>query len=422
MWLILLFIGAFALETQAQEQSEKRVSLTFNYGVTYGLANGGTFGPLAGDFNVASFRQPIYGGSFQYAFTPAWSINTGLQFGEFTNQFTEDPPFQNDFFNVTVKGVTNLNNLLNLRWGASRFVNPYFSFGLGMMRSQIVTDDLDSEDLSLMATGGAGLMFYLFRGADLFVQYDYHVVGSDLLDGVSGDGGTDKFAALNAGIRINFGPSGTKHASWPPSRERRVREPAPRPEVPEPEPELEPEVEPKVEPEPEVILDESTRRQLSAIEMFRQSPLMTSNRFIEEARERAEIRRQQKLEEERRIAEMRREEERRAAEMRMEEQRRAEAEAARVITDEPAPGHYVQVFSFRSRAYADQLRDDLIELLNEHFDDASQRVVIHRYGDYHRVLVGPFTRFSQARNAQQEFLSQYEEAFIITYPRQYQEE
>ena len=409
MWLILLFIGAFALETQAQEQSEKRVSLTFNYGVTYGLANGGTFGPLAGDFNVASFRQPVYGGSFQYAFTPAWSINTGLQFGEFTNQFADDPPFQNDYFNVTVKGVTNLNNLFNLRGGATRFVNPYFSFGLGMMRSQIVTDDLDSEDLSLMATGGAGLMFYLFRSADLFVQYDYHVVGSDLLDGVSGDGGTDKFAAINAGIRVNFGPSGTKHVSWPPSRERREREPAPRPEVPEPEPEPEPEIVP--EPEPEPILDETTRRQLAAFEMFRQSPLMTSNRLIEEARERAEIRRQQRVEEERRLAEMR-----------MEEQRRAEAEAARVITDEPAPGHYIQVFSFRSRTYADQLRDDLIELLSDHFDDASQRVVLHRYEDYHRVLVGPYTRFSQARNAQREILSQYEEAFIITYPRQYQQE
>jgi hypothetical protein len=382
-------MGAFALETQAQQQSEKKVSLTFNYGVTYGLADGGMYGPLAGGFNVPSFRQSIYGGSFQYAFNPAWSINAALQFGEFTNQFANDPSFQNDFLNVTVKGVANLNNLLNLRWDGSRFVNPYFSFGLGMMRSQIVADDLDSDDLSLMATGGAGFLIYLFRSADLFVQYDYHVVGSDLLDGFSGDGGTDKFAALNAGIRINFGRSGAKHVSWPPSRERRVREPAPRPEVTD----LEPEVQP--EPEPELILDESTRRQLVTFEMFRRSPLMTSMRFIEEASQRAEIRRQQ----------------------RVEEQRRAEAEAARMVTDEPAQGHYIQVFSNTSRSLADQMRDELIELLDEQFDDASQRVVIHRYENFYRVLVGPFTRTAQARSTQQEFLRQYEGAFIITYPR-----
>ena len=411
MTFTILFLGSITYELHAQQQqSESKVSFTLNTGLTYGAAGNSSFGPFAGKFNVSSFQQPIYGGSFQYAFTPAWSIDTALQFGEFKNQFDDAPPFQNDFFYLTVKGVTNLNNLLDLNWGGSRVVNPYLSFGLGMMRSRIEAVDLDSEDLSLMGTGGAGLSFYLFRAADLFVQYHYHVVGSDLLDGFSGDGGSDHFAAINAGLRINFGRSDSKLISWPPSRERRVREPAPRPVIADPVPEPEPEPETVSDPSESEILEEERR----AAELQREE----EERALELRREEEQRIEEMRREEERRAAELLREEERRALELRREEEQRAERMASQLFTDQPAAGHYIQIYSFRSQTSAENMRDDLISILDELAENGAQRVVIHRYGNYHRVLIGPFERFTEARRVQQELSNRYRDAFVITYPRQ----
>ncbi|MFO7800018.1 MAG: hypothetical protein R6V22_09595, partial [Rhodohalobacter sp.] len=134
--LVILLVISVPMSVQAQEDNPKKVSFTLNSGVTYGSGGDGMIGQLAGNFNVPSFRQSFYGGSFQYAFNPTWSIDTGIQFGQFSNQYDFDPAFENDFFYATVKGVTNMNGLFNLN---SRFLNPYISFGLGMIHSQIQT-------------------------------------------------------------------------------------------------------------------------------------------------------------------------------------------------------------------------------------------------------------------------------------------
>ncbi len=378
--LAFLFILSIPLSVQAQQDDPRKVSFTLNSGVTYGSGGDGMLGALAGNFNVPSFRQPVYGGSFQYAFSPAWSMDTAVQFGEFKNQYDFDPVFNNEFFYVTVRGVTNVNGLFNLN---SRFINPYFSIGLGMIRSKIESEDLDSEDLSLMISGGAGLNFYLFRGADLFVQYDYNAAGSDLLDGYSGLGSSDQFAALTAGLRLNFGSSGQKHISWPPSRDRRVVETAP---------EIEPEVEAAQEPDPELLRE---REQME--EQLRQRV------------ERAEDAMMQRREEARIFADNWREERRRVQE---EAQRRAQ-----MFTEQPEPGHYVQVFSFRNQESAETIRERLIEMLDNEFNNPMELVIIQKVDEFNRVLVGAFSDFSDANRALRMISSEYGESFIITFPR-----
>jgi hypothetical protein len=390
--LLLTALGYGEIKAQADEPDVRRLSIALTGGVTYGSDGNSMLGPLAGNFNVPSFRQPIYGASLQYAFSPAWALDIGYRMGQFENQFEADPFFETDYQYVSVKAVTNLNNLVGFRGGAARVLNPYFSLGLGMIRSEVLTETDEFQDLALMLTGGAGLNIYLFRGADLFMQYDYHAVGSDLLDGVSGDGGSDQFSAVTAGLRLNFGRSGTKHISWPPSRERPVREPVRR-EVPEPEP----------EPEPEPVLDDATIEFYNRLADFLESPLATRPQFFEDALVRAMER-----------VEQRREEMRRA-----EEEARREAE--RALRDAVEPGHYIQVFSFISSASAENTRDDLIETLRDVVSNVEDRIIIQRHGEFHRVLIGPFGRLSQAEAVLNQLNNRYEQAFLITFPRRYQD-
>jgi len=388
--LTILLTISVPLTLQAQDDNAKKVSFTINYGVTYGSGGDGMIGQLAGNFNVPSFRQPVYGGSFQYAFNQAWSIETAVQFGEFKNQYDFDPAFTNDFFYVNVRGVTNMNGLFDLN---SRFINPYLSVGMGMIRSKLESVDLDSEDLSLMISGGAGLNFYLFRGADLFVQYSYNAAGSDLLDGFSGQGSSDQFAAVNAGLRFNFGSSGQKHISWPPARDRVVEEP-----VREDEPQIEAEPVPEAlqEPDPEQIKEREQMEELIRVKVERAEDSMMQAR--EEARIFADNWR-----EERRIA-----------------QDKAQAEAerrAQMFTEQPEPGHYVQIFSSRNQERAESIRENLIQMLQDEINNPMEMVVIQKTGDYNRVLVGAFSEFSEASRIMITISSEYGDSFVITYPR-----
>ncbi|PKD43935.1 SPOR domain-containing protein [Rhodohalobacter barkolensis] len=386
--ILLIILISVPTESDAQQITPKKVSFTVGSGVTYGSAGDGAIGRLAGNFNTPSFRKQIYTGSFQYAFSRAWSLDIGFQSGKFTNQYDFDPAYENDFFSVTVKGITNMNGLFNVN---SRFLNPYLSFGLGMIRSQLESEDLNSEDLSLLATAGAGMNFYLFRGADLFIQYDYNAAGSDLLDGLAGSGSSDQFASVTGGIRINFGSGGGKLASWPPARERTTITPQPEEAEVEDEPLTRTEAEPVQEPTEEQLMEREKREQ-----------------ELRERIDQAEDAMMQKREEARIFADNWREEQR-IKEM--------EAQVNRFYTDQPEPGHYVQVYSLLNRENAETTRQKLVELLEGDIDDPSDKVLIHRFDDFNRVIIGPFPQYREANRVMQLMISDYEESFIITFPR-----
>lgn len=447
--ILFLFISAGIAEAQKENPEVRRLSITLNGGVTYGSA-GNISGPFAGKFNVATFRQSVYGGSFQYAFNPAWSLETAVQFGGFKNQFESDPAFKNDYLHVSVKGLAGINDLLSLKWGAARFVNPHIAFGLGMIKSEVQADGLDTRDLSLMFTGGAGVSFYIFQGADLFFQYNYYAVGGDLLDGLSGDGGSDHFAALSTGLRFNFGKRNTNLASWPAPRKPSVTTPATEPlaqnreEEPEPdtrqtvEVEAVPEEETKTEPAEIPPAGEEERNEvdaewLNSLSEFLESPMLKQPLFISESLTRAEEN-AKRLEQEkiqRQSEAVARARDRAAAEalaraeaMAIEqEQARAEAEARQRRdergngTNRPEAGHYIQISSFLSSVSAGRIRNELVESITGEADHLSQRVIIHQFEDFNRILIGPFSRFSEGRSVLRNLLEQYPDAFLIRFPR-----
>lgn len=393
--LLLIMLVVAPWNSYAQENEGKKFSITLSSGVTYGSAGDGVIGSLAGNFNVPSFRKQIYGGGIQFAISPAFSMDTGIQFGQFTNQYDFDPAFENDFFYATVKGVTNMNGLFNLN---SRFLNPYISFGLGMIHSQIQTADLDSDDLSLLGTVGAGMNFYLFPGADLFVQYDYNAAGGDLLDGFSGQGSSDQFAAVSAGLRINFGPSGTKLASWPPPRDKRFEIST--------STEMSVAEDQDLEVEEEVIREEVPEPENLQVKEEREQQLQ---RMVDEAfRDMLQKKEQNRIFADEWKAEQQQKQ--------LEAEAEAEAERRRLITDQPDPGHYVQVFSFSNRETAEEMRAMLAEELSARLEREDLRVIIHQYDGLNRVLIGSFQSYRTANRMLQNLDSDYG-AFIITYPR-----
>lgn len=378
---ILLGVIFYSEEVSAQQQDDRRFSLLFHSGVSYATSGQGSIGLLAGDFNVESLSKPVFGGGFQYAISPAWSIEGAFQMGKFENRFEEDPFYQTDFTAVSFRAVTNFNNLLNFSGGFTRVLNPYLTLGAGGVQSSITTVDLDSRDLSLSLIGGLGLSLYVTPWLDLFGQYDYHYIMGDLLDGVS-EGGSDQYTTLHGGIRINFGRSPARLASWP--------APQPQPSVPEPDPEPLPEPEPEPTPEP-VQLDEEIINWWTNFERFIDSPLMQRPVSIDRVRQI--------------IAE------------RLEDEQREREAARQAFVEQPDPGHYIQIYSFSTRERAENVRDEVISKLQSIVMNPENRVIITPYREYYRVLIGHFEYISDARQIRNFISDMFDEAFLITYPR-----
>ncbi len=364
------------------QQDERRFSILLHSGASFATDGQGSIGPLAGDFNVESLSRPVFGGGFQYAISPAWAIEGGFQTGRFENRFEDEPFYQTDFTSLSFRAVTNFNNLFNFSGGLTHFVNPYLSVGAGGVQSSITTEDLDSRDLSLSLIGGLGLSLYITPWLDLFGQYDYHYVMGDLLDGVS-EGGSDQYTTLHGGIRINFGRSPARLASWPVAR-------VPHEPAPEPEPEPVPVPEPEPEPEP-VQFDEDLMEWWANFERFIDSPLMQRPVAIDRVRERITAR--------------------------LEEQQRRREVAIQVFVEEPESGHYIQIYSFSTRERAENIQSEVVAKLQSIVMNPEERVIITPYREYFRVLIGDFEYISDARQIRNFITDMFDEAFLITYPR-----
>lgn len=383
---------------QNSDISARNFSIKLNGGLTYASGGGGVLGPLLGQFDVESYQKSIYGAAIEYAFNPEWSFEAAFNTGSFNNQFADDPAFSTDYIYTTFRGVTHLNNLLDLNWRGNTFVNPYLAIGLGMIRTRMSADGLDSEDLSLMLSSGAGAVFYLLNSADLFVQYDYNMAGSNLLDGFSGSRGSDKFAVVKAGVRINFGSKNTKLASWPSVR------PAVRRSAPLKQPVLALAHEPQAEPErPDMTW-------VSDLGTYMESPMARHPEFVERAVERA-----QQMKEARIIAEAR------AAERaRLEAEKRAAAALAATVIQKvstPPDGAYIQIGSFPNDKVAEEKWREVVADLSGVVLNPEERVLIQEYQQYRRVIIGPFGTVRQTRAVLNAIQSSYGDAFLITFPR-----
>jgi hypothetical protein len=382
------------------QQGERRFSITLHSGYTYGSDGQGMMGRMAGNFNVESHRRPVFGAGLQYAVTPAWSVEGAFHTGEFANQFDADPYYHTIFTGLNLRVIGNMNNLFNFTGGVARFLNPYFSLGVGGLHSNVEAEDLNTQDISLSLAGGLGLSIYVNRWVDLFAQYDYHVVGGDLLDGVSGPGGSDQFAMAHGGIRINFGRGNTRLASWPdpaaPYYDMAAEESL---AVNKPEPEPEVQAAESASGSGTVSsgdrFDEPFRTWWAGFEQFLDGPLMTRPEYLDQMHTRIAAR---------------------AEQLRL-EQRRMETVAASMLVDNPPAGQYTQILSINDRDRAFEKRNEAIVNLRGVVMNPSERVYITPFGEYYRILVGQFEHRLDAQRIRNHIAGVYRDAFLITYPR-----
>ena len=382
------------------QQGERRFSITLHSGYTYGSDGQGIMGRMAGNFNVESLRRPVFGAGLQYAVTPGWSVEGAFHTGEFINEFDVDPYYHTTFTGVNLRAIGNMNNLFNLSGGVARFLNPYFSLGVGGIHSNVEAEDLNTQDISLSLVGGLGLSIYVNRWVDLFAQYDYYLVGGDLLDGVSGPGGSDQYAMAHGGIRINFGRGNTRLASWPapaaPYYDMAAEESLAM-NVSEPKPEVQA-AESASASGPVSSgdrFDEPFRVWWAGFGQFLDSPLMTRPAYLDQMRTRIAAR----------------------AELRRLEQRRMETVAASMLVDSPPAGQYIQIYSVDDRDRAMEKRNEAIGNLRGVVMNPSERVLITPFGEYYRVLVGQFEHRIDAQRIRAHIAGEYGDAFLITYPR-----
>lgn len=418
---VSLLMGVFhTADAQVSENPARNFSIKLNGGFTYASSGSGLLGPLMGQFDVQSNQKSVYGAAIQYAFNPAWSFEAALNTGSFENQFVDDPAFSTDYLYATFRGVSHLNGLLDLNWSGSRYVNPYFAIGMGMMRSRLSADGLESEDMSLVLSSSAGALFYLFESADLFVQYDYNMAGSNLLDGFSGSASSDKFAAVKVGVRFNIGRKGTKLASWSgssSSARRPARLPLPS-SVAKPSSQL-----PVADKRPETA-DESSSPEpadmtwLTEFGRYMDSPAARHPEFVQKSLELARSMREARIRAEAMAAEQERistERERLAAAAAPPETIPEKTKIRRATT--PPDGAYIQIGSFPNDRVAEEKWHEVAASLEGVIANPANSVFIHEYQQYRRVLIGPFRSAGQARTLLSGIQSDYVDAFVIKFPR-----
>ena len=393
LFFAIISVSCFlATPANAQKAEERQFSVTLNSGLSF-ASNGGFLG---GNVDIASSENYMLGGSIQRAVSPEWSIEGSFQSGTFTNKLASDPDFRNKFQTVSFRGIGHLNHLLNLNWSVADIINPYITFGMGFIRSSIEAEDFDTNDFGIDFMAGPGASLFLNNWTDLFIQYDFHFPGTDLLDSFSNERGSDKYTVLKAGLRINFGKSNQRHPSWPQPQYRERDEFFADKTETVGEKETEGEVE-KVPTEPEAV-ETDNLVWLTDFSRF-YSELETSSELLKSLRNRLEERRAE-LEAEKR------------------EQRIAEQQREEVLTEDVPDGQYIQVRSIGNRREAVSYRASLIEDLDGFLQNPSEQVLITPFEQTFRILVGPFQNYSRARNAQRLIPGKYEGSFIIAYPRQ----
>ena len=394
---ILSVICCVAAPANAQKAEGRLFSVTLNNGLSF-ASNGGFLG---GNVDIASSTNYMAGGSIQYAVSPEWSIEGSLQSGKFTNRFAIDPDFRNKFLTVSFRGIGHLNHLLDLKWPIADVINPYLTFGMGFIRSSIDAEDFDANDFGLNFMAGPGASFFLNNWTDFFIQYDFHFPGTDLLDSFSDESGSDKYAILKAGVRINFGKGNQRHPSWPQPR-------YPERDLPFADKIEADKVEDSEEQEEENINTEPNTEATDNLGWLTDfshfySDLQLSSMILKNTRNRLEERRAE-------VAAVREAEKR--------EQRIAARQRDEGLTERVPDGQYIQIRSIANRQEAVNYRAEVIRDLNGIIQNPSERVLITPFEQTFRILIGPFQNYSIARSAQGSIPGKYEGSFIITYPRQ----
>jgi outer membrane protein OmpA-like peptidoglycan-associated protein len=225
--IVMITVSALAFTNVLAQESEVPNRLSI------GLMGGATLGHM----NIGTEYDPAFGFNLRYAFNPDFAIQTNFLFGKMTTNDNDDNWLDRSFENsYSQASMTSQIGLLSLLGSTSERFNVYANVGLGLIFNDVTTDlesptvspitdfnfsGKDHSETAMFATFGSGIRVNVVKRLDVFVQYDYNISNSDIIDGhqtvstssIESRRTPDSWSALTAGVQIKFGSS-EKDADW----------------------------------------------------------------------------------------------------------------------------------------------------------------------------------------------------------------
>jgi hypothetical protein len=386
--LCALFLIPLGSTAQSTNEEYRRVSLSLQAGITMSYET--DINRLIGsNYNTFTRQTYNFGGGVQYAISPFWSAELGYRYN--TIEGLAEDGFETVVHSATLKNIFNFNRLYR-RSSVSDWLNPYLVLGYehDFYRYELGDETNSGNESAIL--GGFGLAFSLSHTFDLFAQYEVKLA-SNRMDNINRGFPVDQVGMPSAGVRINFGRSGTKPLS------------------------LSPPVKFLTDQEYDTFLARSEELREASDEIREQRRLLND---LDERFKRNETRYQEQID--RLDAFTRLLEERiDTLEYRLDNLeisfRDTERERERQLRTEVPAGHYVQVFAATSYDAANRVKEMFHEILGDEFDNPEEVVFVIKRRQYYEVLIGTFYRFSDAQRSHELARVRLSDAFIITFPR-----
>lgn len=444
-FISVLLLG-FAAGTASAQDEYRRVSFTLNGGIAYASTNaagGGNQISPRGFFGSSIEPSLSVGGGLMFGIHPAYSIELNGQYISF--EFTDAARENRELTYVSFRNIIHMNQLVGFTLFTPRLA-PYVTAvgGVNIL-------DFDT-DIGWHIAGGVGISARLSNMIDFFTQYEMN-----LANGTTNPAAEDlpTFGNATAGLRFHFGPSGRRHTSWRRPTKDLFEEDYQRIMA----------IDGRMDE-----VEESTRQQNAAIQDVEERVDSRTQQL--ENRTRSLENRTAELEEE--LANMKQsvseggsttasggqsgaqttnsratasstERDNRQQTRRQNQQgnnmgsagsgnenaantsvvlrqNQTAAEATGnfaeplAINDLPE-GYYIQLFASDSMNSARQVRQDAINMLSGTLDNPADMVLITRRAEFYLVHVGLFNRFTTTANVMRIAQQDYDDAFIISFPR-----
>ncbi|MDX1590776.1 MAG: outer membrane beta-barrel protein [Balneolaceae bacterium] len=389
--ILLLFSAESAAQIQYANTEYSRFSLSFQGGVTLGYPD--DVNQFFGS-NYNTFTQPTYnlGGELHYSISPFWSTALGYRYNSVNG--VGDDGFETRIHSVVFKNLLNLNRIFR-RNIASEWINPYLILGLEHDFFRYELDNVQNTGNESAILGGFGLSARINNRVELFSQYEVKF-SNNKLDNMNQGYPFDQVGMVTGGIRIRLGNKRAK-----PLR-------------------LAPPVKFLTDAEYEDFLTrsdqffaaneeiKSQRRKLDELEATFAENDRYYNQRIDEQMAFSLILEERINGLDERVTRL----ENRVDNANIIVEREEES-----LRREVPAGHYVQIFASRQFESAVQVRDQFHDLIASEVDTPGEKVFVIQRGNYYEVLIGTFYRFEDASNVHAIALTQFDDAFVISFPR-----
>ncbi|PAU95318.1 hypothetical protein CK503_03745 [Aliifodinibius salipaludis] len=384
---IIIFIPIFGYSQSYSGNDFRKLSLTFNGGVSLGDTNRGEYF-LSSNFSTNTKDTYSFGGGIQYALTPAWSLELGYQRTRIRGL---DSPFETQVNMISFNNIINLNQLLLLNLISER-INPFLSAGVGYDLYSYSGPNEKNYNHNSSYNLGAGIAYKLSNTVDLFTHYNYHI-GSNKIDNETNGWGADLINSLTGGIRINFGKPKAIHPSWKPH-------PA---DLSQSDYDLFMAQGDRID-KLHTKLDQLEKRS-ELNDQHLDSTIQDNRTSIDSLNVRLDI-----LEQRMDTLELALSNLQGSINPVIVNQETGRAELL------PA-GHYVQIFASSGISSAQRVRNRAVAQLNSSLQNAKEKIFIIKRKQYYEVLIGVFTEFNDASNIQQIMTDFHADAYVISFPR-----